>query len=55
MLRAYSRGVVNAINSCKEVATFIPALAYTFARSPAEVWSSTKSAPPANRSIRSTA
>jgi undecaprenyl-phosphate 4-deoxy-4-formamido-L-arabinose transferase len=37
MLRAYSRGVVNAINSCKEVATFIPALAYTFARSPAEV------------------
>ena len=37
MLRAYSRGVVNAINSCKEVATFIPALAYTFARNPAEV------------------
>jgi undecaprenyl-phosphate 4-deoxy-4-formamido-L-arabinose transferase len=37
MLRAYSRSVVNAINSCKEVATFIPALAYTFARSPAEV------------------
>jgi undecaprenyl-phosphate 4-deoxy-4-formamido-L-arabinose transferase len=37
MLRAYSRPVVNAINSCKEVATFIPALAYTFARNPAEV------------------
>ena len=37
MLRAYSRSVVNAINSCQEVATFIPALAYTFARSPAEV------------------
>lgn len=37
MLRAYSRSVVNAVNSCKEVATFIPALAYTFARSPAEV------------------
>ena len=37
MLRAYSRSVVNAINSCKEVATFIPALAYTFARNPAEV------------------
>ena len=37
MLRAYSRGVVDAINSCKEVATFIPALAYTFARHPAEV------------------
>lgn len=37
MLRAYSRGVVEAINSCKEVATFIPALAYTFARNPTEV------------------
>jgi undecaprenyl-phosphate 4-deoxy-4-formamido-L-arabinose transferase len=37
MLRAYSRSVVNAINSCQEVATFIPALAYTFARNPAEV------------------
>ena len=37
MLRAYSRGVVNAINSCKEVSTFIPALAYTFARYPAEI------------------
>ncbi|MDO8314004.1 MAG: glycosyltransferase [Rugosibacter sp.] len=37
MLRAYSRGVVDAINSCQEVATFIPALAYTFARHPAEV------------------
>lgn len=37
MLRAYSRSVVNAINSCKEVATFIPALAYTFARNPTEV------------------
>lgn len=37
MLRAYSRSVVDAINSCHEVATFIPALAYTFARNPAEV------------------
>ncbi|PKO83642.1 MAG: glycosyltransferase [Betaproteobacteria bacterium HGW-Betaproteobacteria-11] len=37
MLRAYSRDVVEAINRCKEVATFIPALAYTFARHPAEV------------------
>ncbi|MBI5789993.1 MAG: glycosyltransferase [Rhodocyclales bacterium] len=37
MLRAYSRNVVNAINSCKEVSTFIPALAYTFARNPAEI------------------
>ena len=37
MLRAYSRSVVNAVNSCKEVNTFIPALAYTFACNPAEV------------------
>ena len=37
MLRAYSRDVIDAINSCKEASTFIPALAYTFARSPAEV------------------
>lgn len=37
MLRAYSRSVINAINSCKEVATFIPALAYTFAQRPTEV------------------
>ncbi len=37
MLRAYSRSVVNAINSCKEVSTFIPALAYTFSQRPTEV------------------
>ncbi|MCB1934138.1 MAG: glycosyltransferase, partial [Candidatus Accumulibacter sp.] len=37
MLRAYSRSVVNAVNSCKEVNTFIPALAYTFASNPTEV------------------
>jgi undecaprenyl-phosphate 4-deoxy-4-formamido-L-arabinose transferase len=37
MLRAYSRQIVNAINSCSEVNTFIPALAYTFARNPTEV------------------
>jgi undecaprenyl-phosphate 4-deoxy-4-formamido-L-arabinose transferase len=37
MLRAYSRKVVDAINSCKEVSTFIPALAYTFALRPTEV------------------
>jgi undecaprenyl-phosphate 4-deoxy-4-formamido-L-arabinose transferase len=36
MLRAYSRDIVDAINACGEVSTFIPALAYTFARSPAE-------------------
>jgi len=37
MLRAYSRQIVNAINACSEVNTFVPALAYTFARNPAEV------------------
>jgi undecaprenyl-phosphate 4-deoxy-4-formamido-L-arabinose transferase len=37
MLRAYSREIVEAINACREVSTFIPALAYTFARRPAEV------------------
>ena len=37
MLRAYSRDIVAAINSCREVNTFIPALAYTFAQRPAEV------------------
>ncbi len=37
MLRAYSRDVIEAINACREVSTFIPALAYTFARNPAEV------------------
>ncbi len=37
MLRAYSRDIIDAINSCKEVNTFIPALAYTFARRPTEV------------------
>ena len=37
MLRAYSRDIVAAINSCREVNTFIPALAYTFAQRPTEV------------------
>lgn len=37
MFRAYDRGIIDAINSCKEVSTFIPALAYSFARNPAEV------------------
>ncbi len=37
MLRAYSRDIVDAINACGEVSTFIPALAYTFARHPAEI------------------
>ena len=37
MLRAYSRDVIDAIASCSEVNTFIPALAYTFAHNPTEV------------------
>lgn len=37
MLRAYSREVVDLINRCEENSTFIPALAQTFSRRPAEV------------------
>jgi undecaprenyl-phosphate 4-deoxy-4-formamido-L-arabinose transferase len=37
MLRAYSRDIVSAINECREVNTFLPALGYTFARNPTEV------------------
>jgi undecaprenyl-phosphate 4-deoxy-4-formamido-L-arabinose transferase len=37
MLRAYSRAIVDAINDCREVSTYIPALAYTFAQSPVEI------------------
>jgi len=37
MLRAYSRPVVQLINQCHEMNTFIPALAYQFARHPVEV------------------
>lgn len=37
MLRAYSRPIVDAINACSELNTFVPALAYTFAHNPAEV------------------
>lgn len=37
MLRAYSREIVQTINECREVSTFIPALAYSFAKNPAEV------------------
>ena len=37
MLRAYSRDIVDAINSCREINTFIPALAYTFAQKPVEI------------------
>jgi undecaprenyl-phosphate 4-deoxy-4-formamido-L-arabinose transferase len=37
MLRAYDRRIINTINRCRETHTFIPALAYSFSRSPAEV------------------
>jgi undecaprenyl-phosphate 4-deoxy-4-formamido-L-arabinose transferase len=37
MLRAYSRTVVDTINTCREINTFIPALAYTFAQKPTEI------------------
>jgi undecaprenyl-phosphate 4-deoxy-4-formamido-L-arabinose transferase len=37
MLRAYSRDIIDAINDCHEINTFIPALAYTFAQRPTEI------------------
>ncbi len=37
MLRAYDRAIVQAIRASNEVSTFIPALAYSFARNPAEI------------------
>lgn len=37
MLRAYSRPIVDTINRCREVNTFIPALGYTFAKNPTEI------------------
>jgi undecaprenyl-phosphate 4-deoxy-4-formamido-L-arabinose transferase len=37
MLRAYSRAIVDGINATREVSTYIPALAYTFAHHPTEI------------------
>lgn len=37
MMRAYSRRVVELVNQCKEMNTFIPALAYQFSKNPTEV------------------
>jgi undecaprenyl-phosphate 4-deoxy-4-formamido-L-arabinose transferase len=37
MLRAYSRAVVDAVNATQEINTFIPALAYLYARDPTEI------------------
>jgi undecaprenyl-phosphate 4-deoxy-4-formamido-L-arabinose transferase len=37
MLRGYHRSIVDAINRCLEVSTYVPALGYTFARHPVEI------------------
>jgi undecaprenyl-phosphate 4-deoxy-4-formamido-L-arabinose transferase len=37
MLRGYHRTVIDAVNHCTEVSTYVPALAYTFARHPVEI------------------
>ncbi len=37
MLRGYHRSVIDAVNHCTEVSTYVPALAYTFARHPVEI------------------
>jgi len=37
MMRAYSRRIIDTINQCNEMHTFIPALAYSFALNPTEV------------------
>jgi undecaprenyl-phosphate 4-deoxy-4-formamido-L-arabinose transferase len=37
MLRAYDRAIVDAVRDSNEVSTYIPALAYSFARNPTEV------------------
>ena len=37
MMRAYSRRIVDTINQCQEMNTFIPALAYTYSQHPTEI------------------
>jgi undecaprenyl-phosphate 4-deoxy-4-formamido-L-arabinose transferase len=37
MLRAYDRAIVEAVRSSREVSTFIPALAYSYAQNPTEI------------------
>ncbi|MDB5777146.1 MAG: glycosyltransferase [Herbaspirillum sp.] len=37
MLRAYGRNVIDLVNQCQEINTFVPALAYTFSRNPTEI------------------
>ena len=37
MLRGFARNVVDSVNQCTETSTFVPALAYLFARHPIEI------------------
>jgi undecaprenyl-phosphate 4-deoxy-4-formamido-L-arabinose transferase len=37
MLRGYHRSIIDAVNRCSEASTYVPALAYTFARHPVEI------------------
>jgi undecaprenyl-phosphate 4-deoxy-4-formamido-L-arabinose transferase len=37
MLRGYHRTIVDLVNACPETTTFVPALAYSFARAPREI------------------
>jgi undecaprenyl-phosphate 4-deoxy-4-formamido-L-arabinose transferase len=37
MLRGYHRSVIDAVNRCTEVSTYVPALGYVFARHPVEI------------------
>ncbi len=37
MLRAYDKAIVDAIRASREVSTYIPALAYSYAQNPAEI------------------
>lgn len=37
MMRAYSRRIVDTINQCLEMNTFLPALGYSFAQNPTEI------------------
>ena len=37
MLRAYSRRVIDLINQCSEMNTYVPALAYQFSQNPTEI------------------
>ena len=53
MLRGYHRSVVNAINRCVEVSTFVPALGYTLPATRPRSKSPTRNAPSGSRSIPS--